>query len=109
MPCNKDLEARIEKIVSRWPNSGSKKMFGGICHLFNGTMFSGVYHDYLILRLGEVGAWKALKQPNVRPFDITGKPMRGWVMVEGKGVAADKDLGAWLKKARTFVQSLPMK
>jgi hypothetical protein len=109
MPYDEPLVARIDKIVSRWPNSASKKMFGGICHLLNGNMVGGVYHTYLILRLGEEGAWEALKQPFTRPFDITGKPMKGWVMIEGKGVAIDKDLEAWLKKARKFVETLPSK
>ena len=31
-------------------------MFGGIGHLLNGNMFSGVYKDYLILCLGEENA-----------------------------------------------------
>jgi len=30
-------------------------------------------------------------------------------MIEGKGVAVDKDLEAWLKKARKFVEMLPSK
>ena len=109
MPYDEALEARIDKIVSRWPNSATKKMFGGICHLLNGKMVGGVYHTYLILRLGEEGSWEALKKPFARPFDITGKPMKGWVMIEGKGVAVDKALEAWLKKARKFVEMLPSK
>ena len=84
-------------------------MFGGICHLLNGNMLGGVLHDYLILRLGEEGAWEALKKPYVRRFDITGKPMKGWVMIAGSGVATDKELSAWLKKARRFVETLPPK
>ena len=109
MPYDEDLERRIDRTVSRWPKTASKKMFGGICHLLNGNMVGGVYHTYLILRLGEEGAWEALKQPFSRPFDITGKPMKGWVMIEGKGVSSDKKLETWLKKARKFVETLPAK
>ena len=72
-------------------------------------MLGGVYHTYLILRLGEEGAWEALKQPFSSPFDITGKPMKGWVMIEDKAVAGNKELGAWLTKARKFVETLPAK
>lgn len=53
MPYDEDFEERIERIVSRWANTASKKMFGGICHLLNGNMPGAVYHTYLILRLGE--------------------------------------------------------
>jgi hypothetical protein len=69
-------------------------------------MVCGVYKDYLILRLGEKAAVQALKQPYTRPFDITGKPMKGWVMVEDKGFKTDDSLKAWLSKAKTFVKTL---
>ncbi len=42
MPYDEELEKRIDRIVSRWLSSVSKKMFGGICHLMNGNMLGGV-------------------------------------------------------------------
>ena len=84
-------------------------MFGGVCHLLNGNMFCGVNKDFLILRLGEENGNKALALPHVRPFDITGKPMKGWVMVEQDGFKTDRELANWLNQAREFVSSLPPK
>lgn len=81
MAYNTVIGDRIEKIVSGWQNRESKKMFGGVCHLMNGNMFSGVHKDFLILRLGEKTAGEALEKDHVKPFDITGRPMKGWVMV----------------------------
>jgi len=109
MSYNKDLEARIQKIVSFWKNTESKKMFGGICHLLNGNMLCGVYKDFLILRLGEDKAAEALKRPFVKPFDITGRPMKGWVMVEERGFAGEGELKEWLEKARGFVKTMGSK
>lgn len=109
MPYNKQIEARVKKIISTWKNTDHKNMFGGTCHLLNGNMFSGVYKDFLILRLGEKNAKKALALPFVRPFDITGKPMKGWVMVERDGFQIDDDLTSWLNQAKEFVSSLPSK
>jgi TfoX/Sxy family transcriptional regulator of competence genes len=110
MPYNKDLEARIQKIVSSWKNTDSKKMFGGICHLLGGNMFCGVYKDFLILRLGEQNAAEALNHlPFVKPFDITGRPMKGWVMVEEQGFAGEKELKEWLEKAKGFAKTLGSK
>ena len=90
MPYNKDVEARIQKVVSSWKNTDSKKMFGGICHLLNGNMFCGVSKDFLILRLGEDKAAEALKITHVKSFDITGRTMKGWVMVEERGFAGEE-------------------
>ena len=109
MPYNKNLEARIQKIVSSWKNTGNKKMFVGICHLLNGNMFCGVYKDFLILRLGEEKAWEALSLPFVKPFDITGRPMKGWVMVDERGFAGETKLKEWLEKAKAFVKTLGSK
>ena len=109
MPYNEEIEIRIKKCISNWVNTDQKNMFGGVCHLLNGNMFSGVYKEFLILRLGETNAEKALALPFVRPFDITGKPMKGWVMVEQQGFEADEDLKRWLDQAKVFVGSLPPK
>jgi len=65
--------------------------------------------NFLILRLGEDKAGEALKNPFVRPFDITGKPMKGWVMVEERGFTGEKELKEWLEKAKAFVKTLAPK
>ncbi len=109
MPYNEELDARIKKMVSRWKNTTNKKMFGGVCHLLNGNMFCGVHRDSLILRLGEKTAREAIVAGDVREFDITGKPMKGWVMVAEKGYRSDKDLRFWLEKAKKFAKTLPAK
>jgi TfoX/Sxy family transcriptional regulator of competence genes len=109
MPYNELLDERIKKAVARWKGTDAKKMFGGVCHLLHGNMFGGVYKDYLIVRLGEEQADTALKKSHTRPFDITGKPMKGWVMVDQKGIRTDDDLKKWLTLAKDFVKTLPPK
>ena len=109
MAYNEKHDRRIRSIVSHWPITDSRKMFGGICHLLNGHIFCGVYKDDLILRLGKEKAQIALESPYVKPFDITGKPMTDWVMVGGKGFEREAELEVWLKQARAFAESLPPK
>jgi hypothetical protein len=83
-------------------------MFGGICYLLNGNIVCGIYKEFLILRLGEEEAALALQQPQVRDFDITGRAMKGWVMVEEKACRGNQ-LEDWLNKAKAFVERLPEK
>jgi hypothetical protein len=104
---DEDLDARVA--CALLPNGAIRKpMFGGVCYLLNGNMVGGVHRDRLILRLGEEGGVAALEQPFVVPFDITGRPMRGWVMVEPDGLD-DQSLDRWLNQAHTFASSLPAK
>ena len=109
MAYDKVLDRRINEFITGWENISERKMFGGTCYLLNGNMVSGVYKDYLILRLGVENAIKALSSDHVLPFDITGKSMRGWVMVSQEGYNDDKKLRRWLEMAKTFVDTLPAK
>ena len=109
MPYHEETDARIRVIVSRWKGVSSRKMFGGVCHMINGNMFSGVWKDYLILRLGKDESSFVEELPFAKPFDITGKPMKGWVMMEQQGFKTDESLKVWLKKARDFSRTLPAK
>ena len=61
-------------------------MFGGICFLLNGNLLVGVWKVSLFARLGPNEGKAALREPHVRVFDITGKPMQNWVLVEPDGV-----------------------
>ena len=96
MPYSTILEDKIEDIVHQWDSIEKKKMFGGICYLINGNMSFGVWKDYLIVRMDPDWAAEKLNNEHVREFDITGKPMKGWVMVE-KGSWNKRDkLTSWL-------------
>ena len=83
-------------------------MFGGTCYTLKSNMVCGVYKDFLILRLGEKQGAEALKLSEVRPMDITGKPMKGWVMIAAAALT-DEATAQWLEKALVFAKSLPAK
>ena len=106
---DEEIDARIKKVASRWKGTSYKKMFGGVCHLLNGNMVGGVHKDKLIFRLGEKESGKALQKEHVIPFDITGKPMKGWIMVEKEGFKTDEELRALLNLTKTFAKTLPPK
>ena len=109
MAYDQNLDARITEVISGWAGISSKKMFGGICHLLHGNMLAGVWKEFLILRLGADAADFARELPHVRPFDITGHPMKGWVMIEPAGMRTAAQLKKWLEQARTFANTLPPK
>ena len=99
---------RTRRALSRRKNVEEKKMIGGIGFLLNGNMLVGVWKEYLIVRLGVEQAEEELREPHVREFDITGRSMKGWVMVGPEGAEEDR-LTDWVQRALTFVGKLPAK
>jgi hypothetical protein len=107
MAYDEQLDARITEVVADW-GATKKKIFGGTCHLLHGNMLCGVKNDNLIVRLGHEAGAAALQEPHVRPMDVTGRPMKGWVIVSPSGYQGSA-LNDWLDRARTFVSTLPPK
>jgi TfoX/Sxy family transcriptional regulator of competence genes len=109
MAYSKSLAARIRQELGRRPGIDEKKMFGGVGFLMNGNMLVGVWQDSLIARLGPEQGAIALGKPHVREFDITGRAMKGWVMVGPDGIESDGQLRDWIEQAIEFVGTLPVK
>lgn len=109
MAVDESLAARIREVLERTKGVEEKKLFGCICFLLDGNALVGVWKDRLIARLGPDEGEAALREPHVRAFDITGRPMRNWVAVEPEGVEDDDPLREWIRRAVTFVRTLPKK
>ena len=109
MAISKLLVERIRHVLSRRRGITEKKMFGGVCFLLNGNMLVAVWNDSLIARLGVEQAEIALTEPDVREMDLTGRPMKGWIIVEQDGIDSDQQLTRWVDLSVTFVRTLPAK
>lgn len=109
MAYSESLASRIRDMLLglRWITE--KKMFGGVGFMLHGNMCVGIWQTSLIVRLGPEQAAVALKEPNVVEFDITGRPMKGWAMVEAEGMEMDQQLREWIERAAEFVATLPKK
>ena len=109
MAFDETLARRIRESLSRRRGVQEKKMFGGVGFLLNGNMLVGVWKKSLVVRLAaDEYAW-ALSEPNVREFDITGRPMKGWILVEPEGVEDVDQIDNWIRRATKFVKTLPAK
>jgi hypothetical protein len=109
MAYSRSLVDRIRRIVKTRRGVEEKKMFGGVCFLLSGHIQVGVWEQSLIARVGPEQAAKTLRQPCVTQFEISGRPMKGWVVVEPDGVDTDQQLCDWIERAEKFVETLPAK
>ena len=109
MPFSESLAARTRDSLVHKTNISEKRMFGGLIFLLNGNMLVGVWNESLIARLAPDQAEKALREAHVGEFDVTGKPMKNWVVVEPEGIENDDHLKGWIERAAQFVETLPVK
>ena len=108
MAYNEKLAERIRSEMDGVPFI-EKKMFGGIGFLVHGNMACGVHKDNMIVRVGPDKHEKLLKKKHTRVFDITGRPMKGWLMVEPEGCKTAKQVSAWTNEGVEFALTLPAK
>jgi TfoX/Sxy family transcriptional regulator of competence genes len=98
------LAARVREALSGRDGFSERKMFGGIGFMLNGNLAVGVHGDELIVRVAPERTDEALAKPHTRVFDMTGRPMKGWLLV---GPAADLD--PWIAEGADYASSLPPK
>lgn len=109
MAFDERLAERIRKRLGKRKEFAEKKMFGGIAFLLNGNMCVGVHKQDLIVRLDPEETEKALAEPHTRVFDLSGRPMKGWILVESNGLKDEKALGKWISISVDYALSLPEK
>jgi hypothetical protein len=106
MAYDEGLATRVREVLGDRPGLAEKQMFGGLAFLVSGNMACGVRGDDLIVR---IAAESVQAEPGVRPFDLTGRPMKGWLMVGADGHAEDDDLRRWVDRGLAYASSLPPK
>lgn len=108
MAYNEKLAERIRAEFDGVPYV-EKKMFGGVGFLVHGNMACGVHRDNMIVRVHPDKHEELLKRIHTRVFDITGRPMKGWLMVEPDGCRTAKQVSAWVSEGVEFALTLPAK
>jgi len=86
-----------------------KKMFGGIAFMVRGNMAVGVSGEELMVRVGKDAHAELVELPGARTFDMSGRPMEGWLLVAPEGFATEEDLDSWIARGLAGALSLPPK
>jgi TfoX/Sxy family transcriptional regulator of competence genes len=107
MPYDEALAARLRRRLAGKPGIVERKMFGGIGFLLDGNMCVGIHRDALIVRMDPAQAQAALGEPGVRVFDISGRPMKGWLQVDAQALGDGRTLGRWVRRGVEFASGLP--
>jgi TfoX/Sxy family transcriptional regulator of competence genes len=99
MAYNEKMAERVRSALAGTKNLVEKKMFGGIAFMVNDKMCMGVDKDDIMLRCDPEKTDELLRKKGARPFDLTGRPMKGWLLVSEAGIKAKADFDFWVKTA----------
>ena len=102
MAYDEKLADRIRERMAELPNIEEKKMMGGLCFMYNDKMCVGIIKDDLMLRIDPEVYNEALEKRGCRQMDFTGKPMKGYVLIDETGMKSKKDFDYWIGLALAF-------
>jgi TfoX N-terminal domain len=107
---NEDLANRIRELVAAEPDVTEQRMFGGLAFLIGGNMsVAASGQGGLMVRVDPGDSDALLTKPHVRPFEMRGRAMRGWLRVDPEGLRTKRQLGPWVTRGVTYARSLPAK
>ncbi len=102
------LAARVRSAVAEHAPAQEKAMFGGLAFMVEDHMACGMMGDDLLVRVGTDGHDDALAR-GAREMDVTGRTMRGFVVVPGTDLADDEVLDRWVAQSVRYASQLPPK
>lgn len=108
MSAESDLALRVRAALRGVEAVREVKMFGGIGFMLNGNLVAAASKRGLLLRVGKERHGEALAQPGIRPMEMRGRRMEGYVYADPPPRSEDA-IKAWLQLALDYVQTLPPK
>ncbi|MBT0961104.1 TfoX/Sxy family protein [Denitromonas iodatirespirans] len=91
-----------QQLAERHVTHEEKRMMGGLCFMVNDKMCLGVSGERLMVRTDPAHYARFLALPGAREMDFTGRPMKGFLFVEGEGIDDDDALGAWVQRCLDY-------
>lgn len=102
MAYSEKLAHRVREALINKHKVEEKKMMGGLTFMVNDKMCIGVLQDDLMLRI-DPGIYEiALEKHGCREMNFTGRPMKGFVFVNGDGYKTKKDFDYWINLALDY-------
>lgn len=109
MPRDKGLEELLENDLAGIRGLAQKPMFGGMAWLLHGNLLCGAREDGMLVRLGKGNDAWALKQPGVKPMEMHGRTLSGWLRAGPAAYSNDTLRAKLIAAALAFNRTLPRK
>ena len=116
MAYSEPLADRIRGSLAEVRRVKEKEMMGGLTFMVNDKMCVGIIKDEMMCRIDPDRQEEALGKPGCRIMDFTGRPMKGYVMVDDSGMKTVKEFNFWIglclefnKKAKSSKKAMKKK
>lgn len=102
MAYNEQLAARIRERFANLDHVEEKAMMGGLTFMYYGKMCVGIIKDELMCRIDPAIYEEVLEKKGCREMNFTGRPMKGYVMIDESGMHSKKEFDYWIDLALDF-------
>ena len=102
MAYNEKLANRIREQLADLPNIEEKEMMGGLTFMVNEKMCIGIIKDEMMCRIAPEMQDTVLEKTGCRIMDFTGRPMKGYIMVDDTGMKNQKEFDYWINLCLEF-------
>lgn len=102
MAYSENLANRIRATLASVKRVKEKEMMGGLTFMVNDKMCVGIIQDEMMCRIAPEEQAAALERTGCRIMDFTGRPMKGYVMVDESGMKTKKEFEAWIRLCLDF-------
>ncbi len=108
MPYDEELAGRVRALLAGEDDVAEKAMFGGLAFLVGGAMaVAASGQGGLMVRVDPDAAETLVDRPQVRPVEMRGRELPGWLRVAPERLRTDADLEAWVRRGVAYARSLP--
>lgn len=102
MAYSEKLAGRIRESLSEVPKVEEKEMMGGLSFMVNNKMCVGIIKDEMMCRIDPELHNASIEKKGCRTMDFTGRPMKGWIMIDDDGMKSSKDFNYWIELALDY-------
>jgi TfoX/Sxy family transcriptional regulator of competence genes len=102
MPYSEKLAERIRHRLVDVKKVKEKEMMGGLTFMVNDKMCVGIIKDEMMCRIDPGVQEEALSRKGCRIMDFTGRPMKGYIMVDQNGLKSHKDFDYYIGLCLSF-------
>ena len=101
------LAQRIHDLLDGEAGVTSKKMFGGLGFMVDGHMAVAASSEGSLMVRADPADAASWVSEHVRPMEMRGRPMAGWLLVDREALGTDEQLQLWVDRGTGYVRTLP--